>query len=169
MANLSRTLITAFFLSLVFVPVVQAAQVVEVFIDARDPAFVVVQGIASDASARAKREMRGYAMLDRVSIVTWAVFRKHIKTLLAPYVVKNEYPESRTLLGVVTLVKAHPGRPYAVTWNGGLASTFQDFQYAATTYEAFTTDAESYERSRPRNRADDPLHPDNQLAVLLSP
>ena len=145
-----------------------AAELVDVFIDARDPAFVVVQGIAIDAPEAAKFEMRSYTALDGVSMVSWDVFRQNAQAILAPYVVKDEYPESRTVLGVVTLVKDQPGKPFALTWNGGLAASFQDFQHAVSTFQAYTDDPGLYETSRPTDVAADPLFPDRQLQALLN-
>lgn len=146
----------------------QAAELVDVFIDAREPAFVVVQGIALDAAEAAKQEMRSYTALDGVTMVPWDVFRQNAQTILAPYVVKDEYPGSRTVLGVVTLVKDQPGRPFALTWNGGLAASFQDFQHAVSTFQAFNNDPVAYETSRPTDVAADPLFPDRQLQALLN-
>jgi len=168
MPHALRLLVAVLLLSGLFARGVSAAELAEVFIDARDPAFVVVQGVAVDAPEAAKLEMRGYAALDRVEMLTWDTFRLNAQTLLGPYVVKNEYPGSRTVLGVLALVKAHPGKPFAVTWNGGLAASFQDFQYAVTTYEAFATDPDAYETKRSAERVADPLNPDRQLQALLN-
>lgn len=145
-----------------------AAELVEVFIDARDPAFVVVQGVALDAPEAAKSEMRSYTALDGVTMMAWDTFRQNAQVLLTPYVVKDEYPGSRTVLGLVALVQTHPGKSFALTWNGGLAATFQDFQYAVTTYEAFTADPGAYESKRSADLAADPLNPDSQLQALLN-
>lgn len=151
-----------------FARTAQAAELAEVFIDAREPAFVVVQGVALDAPEAAKFEMRSYTALDGVSMMTWDAFRQNAQAVLASYVVKDEYPGSRTVLGILALVKAQPGKPFALTWNGGLAASFQDLQHAVSTYQAYTADPATYETARSVDGTADPLHPDKQLQALLS-
>jgi hypothetical protein len=144
-----------------------AADPVEVFIDGRDPAFLVVQGVAADASDQAFSEMEGYATLDGVSMVAWNQFRENAESLLGAHIVKNEYPGASIVLGVVALVKKYPGRPFAITWNGGLAVAFQDYQHAVETYRAYLDNAQTYEQRRLETAQSDPLNPQNQLAALL--
>lgn len=146
-----------------------AADVAEVFIDGRDPAFVVVQGVAADAPPLARQEMASYATLDNVSLVPWDAFRQEAEVLLKPHILKDEYPGAALALNIVALVKAYPGRPFAVTWNGGLAASFQDYQHAVSTYRAFQENAEGYERARPADPRLDPLNPANHLPGLLNP
>jgi len=155
--------------ALVLAPVrpVWAADPVEVFLDGRDPAFLVVQGVAADTADLARREMAGYATLDGVSLVAWDSFRQNAQALMGPHVVKDEYPGSSTILSLIALVKAYPGRPFALTWNGGLAVSFQDYQYAVSTLQAYGENSEAYESSRLGDLEADPLNPENHLAVLL--
>lgn len=148
-------------------PPAWAADPVEVFIDARDPAFVVVQGVAADAPETARREMAGYATLENVSLVPWAVFREGAQEVLAPFIVRNDYPGASLVLSVVALVRTYPGRPFAVTWNGGLAVSFMDYQHAVGRYQVYQQSVEAYEQSRPVDPLLDPLNPVNHLGDLL--
>lgn len=150
-----------------FARAAMAADPVDVFIDQRDPAFLVVQGVAADAPAQARREMAGYAALDGMALVPWSAFRQNAQALVTPHIVKNEYPGASTVLGLVALVKAYPGRSFALTWNGGLAVSFQDIQHAVTTFRAFSENAQAYEQSRPQTPGTDPVNPQNHLAALL--
>lgn len=146
----------------------RAADPVEVFIDARDPAFLVIQGVAADTPRQARQEMAGYAALEDVSLMPWDSFRQNAQAYIAPYILKNDYPGVSLALSVVALVQTYPGRPFAVTWNGGLAVTFMDYQHAVTTYRAFLESAEAYERSRPADPGADPVNPANTLPGLLN-
>jgi len=139
---------------------------VEVFIDARQPAYVVFQSVAEDTPVLARQEMVGYAALEKVSLVPWIRFRDNVQSFIADGIVKNEYPNSRTALGILAILKSRPGRPVAITWNGGIAASFFDFQHAVQTYRAFQQDAERYERERRRDVADDPLNPELHLRML---
>jgi len=142
-----------------------AAELVEVFIDARDPAYVVLQGINSDTPQGAWKEMEGYAQLDRVQLMSWPVFRKNARKILGPYVRINDYPRAQALMGVLGLVAKYPGRPFAVTWNGGVAITFWDYQHAAETLAAYASNPKVY---KPLAPADDPVHPDKKVRALLN-
>ncbi|HEY9079834.1 hypothetical protein [Magnetovibrio sp.] len=140
---------------------------VEVFIDAREPAYVIYQGVAEDTALAARQEMAGYATLEGISLVPWAQFSANVRAFIAPGIVKNEYPGERTALGLLALLKAHPGRPVAITWNGGIATTFFDFQHAVEVYEAYLENAAGYENSRRERNEDDPLDPDTQIRAML--
>lgn len=142
-----------------------AAELVEVFIDARDPAYVIVQGVNSDTPSVAWKEMEGYSQLKNVHLMSWRVFRKQARAILAPYVKINDYPKTQALMGVLTLIKKYPGRPFAVTWNGGVATTFWDYQHAAETLEGYVARPKEY---TPMDPKEDPVHPNNQLPDLLS-
>lgn len=143
------------------------ADLILVFIDARQDAYVVFQGVSQGTPAIARREMEGYATLDRVSLVAWDNFRENVETFVAAGIQKNEYPGRRTPLGILALLKAYPGRPFAVTWNGGIASSFFDFQHAVEVLEEYREDAEAYELRRSLDANEDPLSPDLQLKTML--
>lgn len=145
----------------------QDASLVEVFIDARQDAYVVFQGVSDDTHPLARQEMEGYAALDKVSLVSWAQFRDNVQNFVASGIIKNEYPGPRTALGILAVLKSRPGRPIAVTWNGGVAASFFDFQHAVETYEAYRDDPPSYEQNRTQVGADDPLDPDRQIKAML--
>jgi len=142
-----------------------AGELVEVFIDARDPAYVVVQGVESNTPQEAWTEMEGYAQLPNVQLMAWLTFRKNARAILAPFVIRDDYPKAQTLMGVLALVKKYPGRPFAVTWNGGVAVSFWDYQHAAQTFQRFHDDPAGYTVLPPN---DDPVHPLHQFPPLLN-
>lgn len=163
-----RTFVFALLAIAAFTPRAWAADPVEVFVDARDPAFVVVQGVAADAPPQARAEMAGYATLEGVALMSWNAFRQDAQSVFSPHIAKDEYPGSLIVPGMVALVKAYPGRPFAVTWNGGLAVSFQDYQHAVSTYQAYQENAEAYEASRPAEPEADPVDPVRHLTALLN-
>ncbi|MBL4614799.1 MAG: hypothetical protein JKY27_08000 [Magnetovibrio sp.] len=145
----------------------QDITIVEVFIDARQDAYVVFQGVSADTHPFARQEMVGYTALEKVSLVPWGQFRDNVQDFVAAGIVKNEYLGQRPALGILAVLKSHPGRPIAITWNGGVASTFFDFQHAAEVYQAYQEDAQAYEQSRAQEGQDDPLDPARQFKFLL--
>ena len=144
----------------------QDGELVEVFIDAREPAYVVFQGVSDDVHPLARQEMQGYATLDKVSLVPWEQFRTQAEEFVATGVVKNEYPGAGLTLGILALLKLRPGRPIAVTWNGGIAASFFDFQYAVEAFEQYQDDPLRYERERTDGVSRDPLHPQHHFKAL---
>lgn len=167
MHGLARLIVIAVLAVAVLTREATAADPVNVFVDGRDPAFLVIQGVAVNTDTRARQEMMGYAALENVSMVDWNTFRQNAKAIVAPHIIKNEYPQSSTVLGVIALVKAYPGQAFAITWNGGLAVSFQDYQYAVRTYKSFLADAGAYEERRANLQAD-PVNPEHHLAALLN-
>lgn len=144
-----------------------SGDLIEVFIDARQSAYVTYQGVAEDTSQLARDEMAGYATLEGITLVPWAEFRDRAQDFIAKGILKNEYPGAGTALGILAVLKANPGRPIAVTWNGGIATSFFDFQLAVETLEAYQENAEIYEKSRAEALEDDPLNPDVQIRAML--
>jgi len=144
-----------------------SGDLVDVFIDARQSAYVIYQGVAEDTPAQALEEMAGYATLAGMSLVPWTQFRANPESYIRTGIVKNEYPGQRTAVGILAMLKAHPGRPIAITWNGGVATTFFDFQHAVETYEAYLENAADYESKRAQRTEDDPLNPAIQIKSML--
>jgi len=149
------------------IAVAASGDLVEVFIDARQPAYVTYQGVTEGTPQIARQEMAGYAALEGVSLVPWAEFSANVQNYIAPAIVKNEYPNARTALGLLAMLKAKPGRPVAITWNGGIATSFFDFQHAVEVYEHFRENDIGYENSRRQNVDEDPLNPDVQIKAML--
>jgi len=147
--------------------VAAAEDLVEVFVDARQPAYVIYQGVAEGTAQIARQEMAGYATLEGVSLVPWADFSANVQAYIAPAIVKNEYPGGGTALGLLAMIKAQPGRPVAITWNGGIATSFFDFQHAVEVFERYLENEVGYENSRRQNAEDDPLNPDVQIKAML--
>jgi len=145
----------------------RANPLIEVFIDARQPAYVIYQGVAADTSPLARQEMSGYSGLDGVTLVPWSVFRDNVDRYVAAGMRINEYPRQRTALGVLAMLKAKPGRPVAITWNGGIATSFFDFQHAVEVFEEFQENPVEYEKKRAAGAFGDPLNPEVQIKAML--
>lgn len=141
--------------------------VIEIFIDARQPAYVVYQSVAADAPQAARDEMAGYAGLSGVTLVPWDVFRENVDRYIAAGMRINEYPQQRIALGILAVLKAHPGRPVAITWNGGIATSFFDFQHAVQAFEDFQENPVEYERKRAAGEYGDALNPERQIRAML--
>ncbi len=147
--------------------VLAADELIEVFIDARQPAYVTYQGVTANTSPLARREMAGYSSLDGVTLVSWDLFRDNVDAYIAAGIRINEYPKQRTAFGILALLKAKPGRPVAITWNGGIATSFFDFQHAVEVFEAFQENPVKYQQDRADGEFGDSLNPEVQVRAAL--
>jgi hypothetical protein len=94
----------------------------------------------------------------------WESFRANLGQHVTSMIIRNDYPEIDISRGLVALLERYNGTPFGVTWNGGLAVTNNDYQYAEQIYGAYLKDPASVKR--PDRRADR-LHPNNHLQPLL--
>lgn len=136
-----------------------------VLIDRTEQAYTVYAGIQENKIGEVKAKL-----LDApqgVTLVTWETFIQNSDEYVKSQIVKDEYPESRTIAGVVELVRKFPGTPIGLTWNGGIAITYNDYQHAKRIYEQYKADPASYERSRNRDPRADPVNPKGHLGPLL--
>jgi hypothetical protein len=136
-----------------------------VLIDRTEEAYTVYAGIPKntlgDITARLSNAPHG------IALTTWEAFTQESDKYVKAQIVQDEYPESRTMAGVVELVRKFPGTPIGLTWNGGIAITSNDYQHAKRLYGQYKTDPASYERTRHRDPRADPINPTRHLGSLL--
>ncbi|MEG3617880.1 hypothetical protein V5T82_05385 [Magnetovibrio sp. PR-2] len=145
----------------------QGVQLSEVFIDARQPAYVTYQALSLKTPPLARQEMLGYANLDGVTLVKWDLFRDNVDKFIASGIRINEYSKNKTALSILTMLKTKPGRPVSITWNGGIATSFFDFQLAVESFEAFQENPVQYEIDRDAGEFGNNLDPAVQLRTML--
>jgi hypothetical protein len=100
-------------------------------------------------------------------VVSWPAFRVEASALLNSMVLHNDYPQVDLRKGVVEFLMAHPGVPFAVTWNGGMAITAGDYAYSERELEVFRSDSVTSQRMLPKDRHADRLNPLNHLNLML--
>jgi hypothetical protein len=132
-----------------------------VLVDTQEAAYTVFAAVPSEKPQGVDTGRAG------IEIVTWARFSADIEKLLAERVRKNEYPDWRVADGLMALLKEYPGTPIGLTWNGGIAFTYQDYEHSNKTYMTYTSNPDEYERNRPADPAGDPVHPSNHFGALL--
>ena len=136
-----------------------------VVVDQREPAFVVFTGIAKETNEEELEEIRSkIANLERVTMVTWDSFMATIDKYAQSVMLRNDYPDIHIMDGLVCLVasKQGSGAPWGLTWNGGIALTFNDYEHARRTFKSYKADPDSYKSASDPRR--DPIHPAGKLA-----
>ena len=102
-----------------------------------------------------------------VDVVTWTRFSAAEHRVFSERVLRNDYPDSRVAEGLRELLSRYAGIPFGVTWNGGIAFTFQDYEYAKRTYELHMADPEGGERGYDARLEVDPVQPELHFGPLL--
>lgn len=137
-----------------------------VYILEQEPAYAVFAGATQEIAGQMERRLVGAGRKDGAApaAVPWMEFRNGLGARLARIVERNDYPDVPLRQGIAELLVRNPGAPIGVTWNGGIAITARDYEYARRSYAAARSAPSP--TIRPERRAD-PLHPLNHLGPLL--
>ena len=136
-----------------------------VVVDQSEPAFTVFTGIPEDldegklAAIKEKTEST-----ETRTLLPWAQFMNKIDGYIQSTVQHNDYPGYSIKKGLICLVRNAAGAPWGLTWNGGIALTYNDYQHARQSFAAFNADPTAY---RPiREPGKDPVHPGGHLPAF---
>lgn len=135
-----------------------------VVIDHSEPAFIVFTGIPKRLTKEKVEEIRQHvAKRKTAAMLTWQQFLQRVDGYARSVMLRNDYPKVNVVDGIVCLVasKKGSGAPWGLTWNGGIALTFNDYQHARRTYAAYKKDPASYKPIRDPRR--DPVNPGGHL------
>lgn len=135
-----------------------------IIIDHTEEAFTVFAIIPEDSIDKVKENIKDKKDVD---VVFLEEFTQSSEKYIKARIVKDEYPDSRAQAGLMELVRKFPGTPIGLTWNGGIAITYDDYQHAKRIYGEYRADPASYERSRNRDSRADPINPKGHFGPLL--
>jgi hypothetical protein len=142
----------------------RAAKPAFVVIDRSETAYTVFLAIPDEKLQDVKSRIAGKQDL---ILVEWSALAQGKDEHLSSRILKNEYEDSRVVDGILQLLERYPGSPFGLTWNGGVAISYKDYQYAKKTYEKYRTSPEDYERGRVQDPPADPLRPQSHFGPLL--
>ena len=135
-----------------------------VFINKSEQAYIVYMAIPEEKEQEVRSKFAGKK---DVFLMKWSEFSLKKDKHLSANILKNEYQDSRVVEGMFQLLERAPGVPFGLTWNGGVAYTYNDYQHAKKTYKKYTTDPDDYERTRVRDPRADPVKPEWHFGPLL--
>jgi len=135
-----------------------------VVIDQSEPAFIVFTGIPKNIDKKKLQEIRlKVSKRKELTMLTWKQFLVSVDKYARSVIIRNDYPNIRTVDGIVCLVasKRGSGAPWGLAWNSGIALTFMDYQHVRRTYKRYKANPASYRPIRDPRR--DPIHPRGHL------
>lgn len=142
-----------------------------VFIDKKEPSYTVYTGILQDYSEEELEKIKLVAEdaeeWKGVDLVAWGEFEQNTENYIKARILKNEYSGQKVAKGIIELIKQSPESPVGLTWNGGIAITYNDYQYAKRTYQQYMADPEEYERKKNKDPYADPVNPKCHFGPLL--
>ena len=134
-----------------------------VLIDQGDPAYTVYAGFPESRAADIKSKITNQP----VQLVSFKEFADLPTKFIGERIVNDDYAGLRAQEGLVELVRKYPGTPFGITWNGGIAFTRSDYQFAKQQFANFGQDPEAYRRTRRADVKTDPINPMSHLGPLL--
>ena len=135
-----------------------------VVISKENSAYTVFAGISEAKKNAAKGPYEDNSSIEMVPLES---FLKDRSKYVEKHVIKNEYPNSKAVDGIVELIRRFPGTPVGLTWNGGVAITRNDYMYAEDTFYRFDKDPENYKKASIEDKRADPVNPRIHLDPLL--
>jgi hypothetical protein len=135
-------------------------------IDHREKSVTIFRVIPEEGIDKAKAAIKEKKDID---IVTLEEFTKREYDLITSHIISNEYENSHIEQVVINFLYKHPGSPIGVTWNGGIAITNKDADYAKTTYQLYTADPEEYEHKKIQGSPADLVNPGRNLETHFGP
>jgi hypothetical protein len=134
-----------------------------VLIDWGDAAYTVYAGLTADQADKAKAKIS----TEPAQLVSFTEFAEGRSKFIGERITIDEYANSRAIDGIVELVRKFPGTPFGITWNGGIAFTRNDYQYAKRQFSVYSKSPEEYKQSRSSAPNSDPVNPKGHLGPLL--
>lgn len=131
-----------------------------VLIDTTAPAYTVYARLPGERAEAVRKMIAGQPG----ELVSFDEFAAAPDQYISRKIVRDEHAGQRAVEGIVELLRKYGNSPFGITWNGGIAITRADYQFAKSRYELFNKDPDEYQRTLPRK---DPTDPASHLKPLL--
>ena len=137
-----------------------------VVVDQSEPAFIVFTGIPNDIDKdQLGKIKKNVSSKKSLTMLTWQHFLGSVNGYAQSVILRNDYPDTRVVDGIVCLLasKQGTGAPWGLTWNGGIALTYNDYQHAIRTYKSYKANPTAYRPIQDPRR--DPVNPGGHLPL----
>jgi hypothetical protein len=99
--------------------------------------------------------------------MSWGKFTSDTDNFVKAHIKKNDYESIQVVKGMVGVIEKYCLTPFGLTWNGGVAITYNDHQHAKMMHQRYLADPAEYDRTRNRDPSLDPVNPNNHFVPLL--
>ena len=106
-----------------------------VVIDTKEPAFTVFRPAPKVSEILLHRLVAEQGAGGTLRVVPWADLPAAVRAEAPKVVRRDDFPGEPTLPGLLCLLRKAPGS-WGLTWNGGLAITRNDYDYARRSFAA---------------------------------
>lgn len=141
-----------------------------ILIDSSSAAYTVFmalpQNLPEEELAAIKARMTKQSV---IQLLPWDEFQTSVLPAIPGQIIKNDYPDTDLVAGIIEIFNRYPRTPIGVTWNGGIAMTAIDYHYADKMYQTYQTNPDDYERARKKDPKADPVNPQNHFNALIGP
>ena len=129
-----------------------------VIIDHKEKAYTVYMGIPENLPPEDFEKIKSDVSKEEgVDMVSWYEFKQNPDKYIKSKIIIYDYQDSQIVKGIVKIIEKSPGIPIGLTWNGGIAITYNDYQYAKNRYQQYLVNPAKYKPERdPRA---DPISP----------
>lgn len=136
-----------------------------VAIDTHEAAYTVYYLFPHESQAQFLEKIRKSGLTpDKITIVSLTELAARADELIRKKVIQKDYPQFDPGDGFLKLIQAgFATAGLGLTWNGGIAVTYNDFQFAKKSYQKFKTG--NWKLPAP---AADPVYPAHHLQLLDS-
>ena len=137
-----------------------------VVVDQSDPAYIVFTGIPNKTDKKKLEQIRSTVAGQKgLSMLTLEQFLNQIKGFAGSVIIRNDYSDGDVVAGLVCLLASElgAGAPWGLTWNGGVALTYNDYRHARQRYELYRKDPASYKPIQDPRK--DPVNPRGHLSL----
>ncbi len=131
-----------------------------VLIDRSESAHTVFIGITSQ---QALDDMQSRIKETNSEVMTWSEFLDNIQQISHSTIIKHHYMQYGVVDGIVCLVGRSPGSPWGLTWNGGIALTWNDYRHSKENYQSNAENPEKYDLEAERDPRTAPINPAGHL------
>lgn len=134
-----------------------------ILVDEQSESYTVFYGITENTLEQVEKDI---AEKEYLHLVPLEDFGSDLSIIERETVVYNEFDELEAIKGIYNLVQKYPEAPFGLTWNGGIAFTFNDYRYSEKIYESYLADFENYEANK-LNPRQSPINPQAHIVPLL--
>lgn len=144
-----------------------AASAYFVVVDQSEKGFVVFTSISSSTNPKKLAKIRKKVDADdSMTMHTWSAFVNNLPGYAKETMLVDDYPQVDVVAGLPCLLskKYSVGAPWGLSWNGGIALTYRDYQRVRRSYKKYLKDPQSH-KAKKDVRAD-PIYPNHHFKLV---